>query len=352
MRSRQAWPGVVAAFGLGLAGASPGDAAAQESAAVREVHALARIEPAGGTVTVGARPGVRVDAVLVHVGDDLKAGQPLAVLEGQEAARLQVAQAEAQKRRADEQKARQRARLTLERTREDRVQKVRLETLEDIHATLDKRAKAIVAARPLIEKMPGVTPKDLFELDVALDRMKVDAARAALELEQAKADQASLAPRRALEDKELADGGPADDLLLSQIELARANLDLTTVKAPAAGRVLDVIAHSGEVSAGPLMIVADVSSMVATAEVDQSDVPAIEPGAAAEVTVVDRKVAGKVTRVSRVVGKNLLASPDPRMPQDLRVVQVTIQLEQPEPAARYVNLQVDAAIRTRPAGPR
>jgi HlyD family secretion protein len=315
-----------------------------------EIHALARLEPASGLITVGARPGARVDVVHVKSGDEVKAGQLLFELEGHDAAKLQLAVAEAQKRRADEEKGRQRDRLAIERRREDRVQKGRLQALESIHSTLDARAKEGEKTLPLVEKLPGVTVKDRADFSVGLDRIKVEASRARIELEQARADQEALGPLRVLQDKGLADGGAADELLQRQVELARANLELTTVKAPSDGRVLDVTALPGEVSSGPLLLLGDVTAMAATAEVDQSDIPAIKPGATAEITLLGQKVAGTVTKVGRTVGKNLLASPDPRMPQDLRVVKVTIQLDSPEPAADFVNMQVDAAIRPRPAG--
>src|SRR5262245_22791898 len=61
------------------------------------VYALARLEPAGGLIVVGARPGIRVERVLVAVGDLVKAGQPLAILEGREEAARRLALAEAQK---------------------------------------------------------------------------------------------------------------------------------------------------------------------------------------------------------------------------------------------------------------
>ncbi len=61
------------------------------------VHALARLEPKGGLIVVGVRPGTRVNQVLVAQGDLVKAGQALGVIEGHEAARFQLALAEARK---------------------------------------------------------------------------------------------------------------------------------------------------------------------------------------------------------------------------------------------------------------
>ena len=85
--------------------------------------------------------------------------------------------------------------------------------------------------------------------------------------------------------------------------------------------------------------------MIARAEVYQSDVPRIRPGDPAEVDILGTRVGGKVTRIGSIVGKNQLTSIDPRAMRDLRVVEVTIQLDQAEPAARYVDMEVEAVIR-------
>ena len=56
-------------------------------------------------------------------------------------------------------------------------------------------------------------------------------------------------------------------------------------------------------------------------------------------------MSGKVTRIGSIVGKNQLTSVDPRALRDLRVVEVTIQLDDSSEAARYVNMEVEATIR-------
>ena len=117
------------------------------------------------------------------------------------------------------------------------------------------------------------------------------------------------------------------------------------VRASASGRVLRVLAHPGEISSGALLELGDVSSMIARAEVYQSDVPRIRVGDPAEVDILGTHVAGKVSRIGSIVGKNQLTSIDPRALRDLRVVEVTIQLEKAEPAARFVDMEVEAVIR-------
>ena len=65
---------------------------------------------------------------------------------------------------------------------------------------------------------------------------------------------------------------------------------------------------------------------------------------------------GPASWIGRVVGGNELRPIDPRSLQDLRVVKVTIALDDPGEASHYVNMQVDVTIRPGarargPAGP-
>src|SRR5262249_30500066 len=75
------------------------------------------------------------------------------------------------------------------------------------------------------------------------------------------------------------------------------------------------------------------------------DVLRIATGDRAEARILDRPVAGKVLRIARSVGRNTLRSQDPRALQDLRVVRVTIALDDPAYAAQFMNMQIDVTIR-------
>jgi HlyD family secretion protein len=315
-----------------------------------QVHALARLEPADGLIAVGARQGARIDRILVAEGDEVKKDDPLAVLEGQETLKAQLDLAKAQKRAADEQRAHKREAVEIERARDDRVQKTRLEMLQNIYRTLALRVEQSAKLRPDLEKAQ-VPPRQLADFDEALDRLRVENFRAYLEQERAKADQDALPKQRALEDKQLADDSAEAQVLDQQIKLAEAGLEALTIRAPAAGRVLEMPAHAGESSTGILLFLGDVSKMVAVAEVDQSDADTLQEGNSAQVTIHDATVDGKVTRIGRLVGRNQAISLDPRSLQDLRVVKVTIQLRDAQKAARYVNMQVDAAITPTPRAP-
>src|SRR5262249_35000622 len=141
------------------------------------------------------------------------------------------------------------------------------------------------------------------------------------------------------------DDSPENAVLDRQIELARANLAGAEVRAPVTGRVLAVSIHAGEVSPGPLLTLGDVRTMVARAEVFQTNVLDVTVGDSAEVFILGRTVTGEVTRVGATVSRNTIASLDPAALADRRVVEVVIRLAEPALAGRLVNMQVEVAIR-------
>ncbi|MGA7497041.1 MAG: HlyD family efflux transporter periplasmic adaptor subunit [Isosphaeraceae bacterium] len=308
-----------------------------------DVHALARLEPASGLIIVGARPGARIERIEVGPADSVTPGQVLAILEGHDQAWAQLALAEAQKTRAMHQRSVQKQKLALEREQFDKLQKSKLESAMRVFSSkqrFDEITKLYKELQPILQS------KDRFDLELRYFEVETQGLRGELEIKSYQIAQ-ELAPRqRKLEDEELGEKGPDLDLLDRQTDLARAGLAQTEVRAPSGGRVLELMAHAGEVSSGPLLAMGDLSAMVATAEVFQTDIPRLRTGDPATVQVlVDQAVTGKVTLIGSIVGKNQLTNLDPRALQDRRVVKVTIGLDNPALAAGFVNMQVEAAIR-------
>lgn len=307
-----------------------------------EVHALGRVEPASGLVVVGSRPGARILEVRVGPGDAVKAGQLLAVLEGHEQAKAQVALAEAQKAQVEYQRVARKEKLALERTQLDALHAAQLATATQVAEILKKKLSdpgnlmlgATLAGR---DKLEGESKY----IELQVQSLKAELDKKSLEIQQQKSE---LDKQRALEDKQLDPSTPEFQLVDRQIELAKAALAQTEVVAPRAGTVLDVLAHAGEVGSGPLLRMGDLSAMVVTAEVYQTDVTRVRVGDRASVAILDKSVAGKVTRIGSIVGRNQMMNIDPRSLQDLRVVDVTIALDETEPAARLINLEAEVAI--------
>lgn len=343
---------LVLAFAIGLqrglsARQDAGRVAGQPSAADSSegaVHALARLEPATGLILLGARPGARIEKVLVARGDLATPGQTLAILEGHDQAQAQLALAEAQKRRAVHQRSVQKQKLALERKQFDKIQGAKLLSARRVFGS-KQRWGEIDALYKQISEDKNLPSKDRLDVMLRYFQAENENLRGELEIKQYETAQELTKDQRELEDSELGDKGPDVDLLDRQIDLARAGLSQTEVRAPVGGRILELLAHAGEVSSGPFLEMGDLSVMVATAEVYQADVPRLKIGDSATVQVLDQPITGKVTRIGSVVGKNQLVSLDPRALQDRRVVKVTITLDDAELARRLVNMEVDVAIR-------
>jgi HlyD family secretion protein len=312
------------------------------------IYALARLEPASGLLSIGARPGVRIEETRVKKGDEIKQGTVVAILEGHTQAERQLALAEAQKKSADHQRSLRRERLALQRESYDRLKGPRLETAKRLNTLTQQRLQQTKDLLPKLNPMIEKDERAKFDLAQTYFQVEFAAGKADLDLKELQAEQDFQPKQRALEDKEVAEDGPDAEVLSRQIDLARAGLDATEVRTPADGLVLDLLAHTGEVSSGPILTLGNVSSMVAKAEVYQTDVPFLAVGDPAEVRVFERPVAGTVTRIGRLVGGNTLRSLDPRALQDLRVVEVEIALNDSTEAAHYVNMQVTVTIRPRP----
>ena len=182
-------------------------------------------------------------------------------------------------------------------------------------------------------------------------QLRAELARTEIQLKEFEASLDQLDSQRKLEDELNADDSPESVVLDRQVELARADLASSEVRAPVTGRVLAVSIHPGEVSPGPLLTLGDVRTMVARAEVFQTNVLDVAVGDTAEVFILGRTVAGEVTRVGATVARNTITSLDPADLADRRVVDVVVRLADPALAARLVNMQVEVAIRKKaPAG--
>ena len=308
-----------------------------------EVRALAHLEPESGAIVIGARPGMRVEQVRVAVGQDVKAGELLAVFEGHDQRERQLALAEAQKAQVVHQRTVKRRTLAIERDHFDQTQKAKLDAASRIAFIANQRFDE----NTKLYKTMGAAlqGKDRQEADQRYFESEVQNIKAKLDKEMLEIAQRSVASQRKLEDEELGDRHPDLDVLDRQVELARADLASAEVRAPVTGRVLAVSVHAGEVSLGPLLTLGDVRTMVARAEVFQTNVLDVAVGDTAEVFILGRTVPGEVTRVGATVARNTITSLDPADLADRRVVEVVVRLADPVLAARLVNMQVEVAIR-------
>jgi HlyD family secretion protein len=292
---------------------------------------------------IGARPGARIQRIAVAQGDRVQAGAVLAILEGHDQAEAQLAVALAQKARAEHHRAVKKQQLALEREQADKLQAARLQMAPRVLAARQRWSEIAGLFKQLAEDKT-LPPRDRLEILLKNHDAEVQNLRGEQELKAIEIAQQIVPRQRKLEDEELEGKGPDQDLLDRQVDLARSGIRAAEVRAPRAGEVLDLMAHEGEVSSGPLLLFGDTAAMAAIAEVFQADAPRVRVGDPATVQVLGQTVAGKVTAVGGVVARNQLTSLDPRALQDRRVVKVTVQLDDPAPARRLVNMEVDVAI--------
>lgn len=335
--------GAVLLWGASTSAQAPGSAAAGKTAAPPgQVVALATIEPTTGLITVGSRPGARIVQILVAPGDDVTEGQQLAILEGHDQAKAQLALAEAQKAKAEFQRETQREKFALERQQSDKVREARLNVANQVAEILKKKYDETSKLYNTLGAT--LTGQDKIEADAKYLELQIQTLKAELDQSLLQVEGELVPKQRELEDRQLDDANPDFQLADRQVNLAKAALTDTVVTAPRAGKILDVMARAGEVGSGQLLQMGDVSSMSALAEVFQSDALRLKVGDRATVNILGAKIGGKVTRVGAVVGRNQAVNLDPRALRDLRVVRVTIALDEAEPAARLINLEAEAVI--------
>lgn len=283
------------------------------SPAPSAISALGRLEPENGIIRVAAPAMVGITAgpairdLLVDEGDDVVEGQLLAVTDL--AALMQSIVAE------------KKAALAL--------------------ASQEARAAARMA-----ESDCALVATRLEEAERRAEWQKTNVSTRE-EYEQARAEAISV--------QAACNAGRADAMAAeSAIEVARAalhraeaELARTEIRAPSAGRVLEILSWPGEtVGAAGALELGNVERMYAIAEVYETDVGRVELGQPATVSspALAAPLTGVVEHVRLKVQKQDEIGTDPAARKDARIVEVEVLLDDPEPVQSLSNLQVTVLI--------
>jgi HlyD family secretion protein len=310
---------VLAAVAVALLAAPASQALAQGATGAkaangaRGVAALGRIEPEGGIVRLGlpsmpeAVSGTVVTKLYVERGADVQAGQLLA-----EADTVGVLKAQLAEARAELETARRDARAAVSLADEACV-------LADVASRQAKRQAELLSRK-------------LTSDDVA-DQAKGNADAGAATCKARRAS-ASVAESRI--------AGAEAAVTRQQAELERAYL-----RAPFAGRVLDVHVKAGELAgAEGVLELGRVQQMYAIAEVYETDIRHVKVGQKARVKsdALPRPVTGTVTRIRPKVQKLDEIGTDPAARKDARIIEVEVKLDDSVAAAALSLLQVEVEI--------
>lgn len=300
------------------------------------VGALGRVEPASRIRRL-TQPGgmavTRLDRLLVEEGAVVEAGQLLA--EFADAAQKDAAVAQAMAAVAEYRASLDRIRAA-GRPSEIEAQRARIAALQ---AQEDLALREAGRADRLVPTGAGAVAQ--------ADRNRAVADRLIAERRQAEAELETLLSSRP-EDIALAEARLA--AAEAALAKARADAELSRVRAPFAGTVLRIIARPGDqVGNEGLLEIGDLTRLDVVADVYETDLPRLRIGAVAEVLVPGeaRRFTATVREIGWTVRRQTQANTDPVAAVDSRTVEVRLSLDEAgaEALRRRSNMQVQVAIR-------
>jgi HlyD family secretion protein len=352
---------VVAHFGPSWQpSATPPEASAP--VAPTRITALGRVEPADGIILIGSPTPDFLHRWLdgIAEGAQVKAGQALAELASRAERQVECALIRAQidecQRKKENVQIVGKSRIHVEEVRarqleemsrlEIKVQQAKLAYLQRQVENARRNSKRLVAVP---DSTISPQEREQQELLVAQAEAECGAGQVALEqvekgsklkLELAQAELSALRADLARTEAEI----PLESLRQQQA-LAALRLEQTRLTAPCAGEILKIYARPGELVGGqqPVLQMADTSRMAVTAEVYETDIDKVQVGQPVLVwsrAWPNQKLTGTVTAKGHMIARNRIMDADPTASVDRRVLEVTIRLDDPAPAARMIHHQV------------
>lgn len=389
---------------------SPSPAASEEKRVVNAVAALGYLEPQGEVIEVSApafNEGARIERLLVKRGDRVQVGQVIAILDSQP--RLQAAFAEAranveiaQSRLAQVKAGAKKGDIAAQSAKfqgtqaelggQIATQQATIATLEaqlqgdqaSLEATIQRIQAELRNAQTdcrrytmlFTEGAVSEQERDRYCLQAettqkSLNEAHADRSRTISTLrERIKEARANLDRTvRTLNNQVTENQARLDavaevrpvDVQVAQAELAsaqasilraKANLDLSYVKAPESGQILKIHTWPGElVSNDGIVALGKTSQMYVSAEIYETDISRIKRGQKARITTdgIIGDLTGIVDEIGLQVARKNVLGTDPVADADARVVEVKIRLDQAanQKVTGLTNLQVNVIIETK-----
>ncbi|ARV59268.1 HlyD family secretion protein [Nostocales cyanobacterium HT-58-2] len=338
---------------------------------VRQITALGRLEPATEVIKVSVPATLsndRVTKLLVQRGDRTQAGQVIAIMDAQ--ARMQTAllEAQAQVQVSLSELAKVKAGAKFGEIAAQKAEIVRLQ--EQLKGEIVTQQATITRWQAEV-RTTNADYNRYFSLykEGATSAVELDSKRLALETAQAQLKEAQAQQNRSAETiraqikqaqanlNKIAEVRPVDiqvaqakvEQAKSAAKKAQAALDDVYIRAPRAGRILDIYAKPGEVVGSKGIVdLGQTDQMQVVAEVYQTDIGKIRLGKPAVITSASfpGQLRGTVSFIGLQVTKQEITSGQPGENLDRRVIEVRIQLppEESQRVANLTNLQVQVAI--------
>ena len=374
---------------------------------IKTVTALGRLEPEGEVIELASSSGQggqgkKIDKLLVTLGEEVKAGQVIAILDDRDklkaayeksqetvaiaTASLDKVQAGAKTGEIAAQRA-EIARIQAQSLGEERAQREAISRLEaqwegdkaTQRATIRRLEAELNNARSEFNRYDRLYKNGaISQSDFDSRRLKVDTvlqqlneAKATLErttrtgskqIQEAKAvlsriqnaSRQQVSSARGTLDK-ITEVRPVD-VAAAKAELrqaiaaakeAKASFEQSLIKAPRDGVILKINSHPGETASNDGIVeLGKVQQMMVIAEVYQAHISKIKEGQNVKVTSssLDTDLTGKVDSIGWKVQRQNVINSDPTENIDARVVEVKVRLDEQssQKAQKYTNLQVKA----------
>jgi HlyD family secretion protein len=282
----------------------------------RKVHALGRLEPRGTVIQLAppaGSDGARVERLLVAEGDDVTAGQVVAVLDLYDRRAAAVEEAAARLQAAELKLAQVKAGAKAGDIAAQATAVTRMEAELAVARKEFDRAKSLVEQRIL-------TAENLELKQLALERAELELARAKSLLESLR------------EVRDVDVRWQEAEIATAKAGLTRAKAELAAceVRAPSAGRILKVHTHPGErLHNLGILQMGDVAHMQGVAEIFEGDIAEIRLGLPAIIRLDSSgwELTGEVAEIGRMVARKDVLTNDPVSDTDARVVEVRIALK-------------------------
>lgn len=361
-----------------------------QKAEITSVSALGRIEPQGEVINVASSPsmsGAKVKTLFVQEGSEVKQGDLIAITtdyDSQEAelnragkevkvaeANLAIIKAGAKEGEINAQKATierlnaqlqaqktidmakiarlqaqsvtetQEKRATIERLKAElnnvRSNLQRYQKLADEGAIseseLEQRQLAVATANESVAEAQASYQKTVTTLEKEITEAKAQAKQnnqtLAKQIIEAQARLDEIAEVRSVD---VAQAQAELEKAIAILKQAQVDLDLTTIKAPIEGEIIDIKAYPGENidNADGVVEIGNTQQMLVIAEVYESDISKVKLGQTAEIRSENNSfkdsIQGKVIEISRKIGKKDVLEIDPAASIDARVVEVKIAI--------------------------
>ncbi|MBF2048129.1 ABC exporter membrane fusion protein [Leptolyngbya sp. NK1-12] len=299
------------------------------------VSALGRIEPQGKIVRLSAPSslqGSQVRELLVQEGQQIQAGQVIAILDSQSSREAALERAKTNVGIAKAKLAQVKAGAKQGEIEAQRAAIARLEAeLRNAESEYRRNEQLF-------------TDGAISEVDLEEKRLRVEATQE--QIRQARSSLESIAEVRP-EDVQIAEAEL--NSAIAAVRQAEADLELTYVRSPMTAQVIKIHTRPGEViGTDGIVEIGQTDVMNVVAQVYETDIKRVQLGQKATVTgtAFSDQLSGKVSQIGLQVSRQDVFENNPLADTDNRVVEVKIQLdpESSKKVARLSNLQVQVLI--------